>query len=351
MNLDTKTRVLVVDDSALARKIVTRALTRDPSLEVIGTAADAYEARDRILELRPNLVTLDIEMPRMDGLTFLKILMKHHPLPVVIVSSLTQAGSAKVYEALEAGAVEVLGKPTDSALIAEFEAQLVQKVKSAAAARIRPVHAPPPPLAYEPGHRPHADQRVILFGASTGGVEALKDVLARLPADLPPICIVQHIPAYISARFASRLNEICAPEVREAKDGDVLQPGLVLLAPGGYHMRLCRSSKKYYVELGQTPPVNYQRPSVDVLFSSAAECAGTKALGILLTGMGKDGAQGLLKLKEAGAATIAQDEASCVIYGMPRVAVELGAARQVLPLNRIAKAILRHLDEAKASDS
>ena len=329
--------------------MVARALRTDRSIEVVGAAADPYEAREKILELKPDVLTLDVEMPRMDGISFLKILMKHHPVPVVIVSTFTQAGSEKAYEALEAGAIEVLGKPTNPAEAQDFESQLLQKVRSAAAARLR----------QSPMDRNHTMQQlvdtkmdrrqVILLGASTGGTEALKEILIRLPDGLPPICIVQHIPAYISKQFADRLNEVCAMEVREAQDGDFLQSGLALVAPGGYHMTLRRSMGSYQVKLDQNPPVNYQRPAVDVLFDSAVSSVGRHAIAALLTGMGKDGASGMLKLKETGAMTLAQDEESCVVFGMPRAAIELGAVRRVLPLGDMAGAILHCLQKQEVA--
>ncbi|MBI2947144.1 MAG: chemotaxis response regulator protein-glutamate methylesterase [Verrucomicrobia bacterium] len=323
--------------------MVARALRSDPLIEIVGTAGDPYEARERILELKPDVLTLDVEMPRMDGISFLKILMKHHPVPVVIVSTFTQAGSEKAYEALEAGAVEVLGKPTSSAEARDFAIQLLQKVKSAAAARLRPALVNRDASLQEPIDAAPDRRQVILLGASTGGTEALKEVLIRLPKGLPPICIVQHIPAYISKQFASRLNDVCAMEVREAQDHEFLQTGVVLVAPGGYHMALRRTMGSYQVRLEQTAPVNYQRPSVDVLFESAAKCVGRHAIAALLTGMGKDGAAGLLKLRDAGAMTLAQDEESCVVFGMPKAAIELGAARRVLSLDDIAGAILHSL--------
>lgn len=342
-------RVLVVDDSALARQMVSRVLRTDQSIEIAGTAADPYEAREKILELNPDVLTLDVEMPRMDGISFLRILMKHHPVPVIIVSTFTQAGSAKAYEALEAGAVEVLGKPANSSDTRDFEFQLLQKVKSAAAAKLRQSPAAGDKLNFRPNETPVDRRKVILFGASTGGTEALKEVLCRLPETLPPICVVQHIPAYISKQFADRLNEVCAMEVREAKEGDVLLPGLALIAPGGFHMSLRRTMGHYQVRLEQTPPVNYQRPSVDILFDSAADCVGSHAIAALLTGMGKDGASGLKKLRRAGAITLAQDEESCVVFGMPRAAIEIGAARYVVSLDKIAGTILNALKKTEAS--
>lgn len=335
---DGKIRVLVVDDSAIARKIITRALSRDPQIEIVGSAPDPYVARDKILELKPHVITLDIEMPRMDGISFLRILMKHHAMPVVIISSLTQAGSERAFEAMEAGAVEVLGKPINPEVLHDFEIELVQKVKSAAMAKFRSGGSRP---AIEATRRLKPEDQVILIGASTGGVEAIKEVLSTLPPHMPPICIVQHIPAYISGRFANRLNDVSALEVREASHGETLERGVALVAPGGNHMVLRKTAGVYRVELEESPPVNYQRPSVDVLFSSAAACAGAAAVAVLLTGMGKDGAEGMRSLKQMGAATIAQDEATSIVYGMPRAAVELGAVDFVLPLDRIAGAVLK----------
>mgnify|MGYP001559146923 CR=1 FL=1 len=266
--------------------------------------------------------------------------MKYHPMAVVVVSSLTQEGSAKTFEALEAGAVDVLGKPVNTARMPEFEGDLLAKVKSAAFARLRAATSAGMSSARLPPQRNSKSLDAILLGASTGGVEALKEVLTGLPEDLPPVCIVQHIPAYISSRFAARLNDLCALEVREAQSGDVLRAGLALVAPGGYHLVLRRRAAQYVAELEQTERVHHQRPAVDVLFESAAACLEGRALAVLLTGMGKDGAEGMLKLKQTGATTIAQNEETCVVYGMPRAAVEIGAVDYLLPLQRIAPAIL-----------
>lgn len=348
MTTADKIKVLVVDDSMVMRKVLARVLGTDPSIEVVGSAVDAYDARNKVLELNPDVLTLDIEMPRLDGLSFLKILMRHHPLPVVMVSSLTQEGSGKAFEALEAGAVEVVGKPVGTSGTGDFELQLIQKVKSAAGARVRTWVEPVGARRVDAPRGAARHDQVIVIGASTGGVEALKEVLVRMPAESPPICIVQHIPAYMSARFAQRLDELCSIRVREAKDGDLLETGLALVAPGGWHMVLKGGAGQYRVQLEQSALVNYQRPSVDVLFGSAAGCVGSRAVGVLLTGMGKDGAEGMRQLKEAGAPTIAQNEVTCVVYGMPRAAIELGAVRQVLPLERIAPAILHWVDVVQA---
>ncbi|HEU5397040.1 MAG TPA: chemotaxis response regulator protein-glutamate methylesterase [Verrucomicrobiae bacterium] len=336
-----KIRVLVVDDSSVVRHAICEALRGDAQIDVVGTAADPYQARDKILALQPDVLTLDIEMPRMDGITFLRILQQHRPLPVVVVSSLTQAGSRAALDALEAGAVDVMAKPSSALSIGELGPQLRERVKGAAAATLspRPVAANGRHCALSKSAR-FDPRQVILLGASTGGTEAIKHILRRLPDGLPPICIVQHIPPVFSKAFAMRLNELCAFEVREAVSGDELRPGLALVAPGDYHTMILRDGNRYRVALNQGPPVNYTRPAVDVLFSSAAVCAGRQVTAALLTGMGADGARGLKKLRAAGAATFAQDEATCVVYGMPRAAAELGAAETVLPLEKIPEALL-----------
>lgn len=343
MNANPKVRVLVVDDSTVVRKMISDALSKDPEIEVVGTAPDPYVARDKILELRPDVLTLDVDMPRMDGITFLRILQKHHPMPVVVVSSLTQAGSHAALSALEAGAVDVLAKPTSAYSIGDLAEQLAIRVKGAASARHRalePVIEQPPPAALTTRFSPRS---VILLGASTGGTEALKAVMSRLPDGLPGICVVQHIPAYFSKAFANRLNELCAFEVREAVDGDELRPGLALVAPGDFHLLLKWQVDRYCVVLRQGPPINHSRPSVDVLFNSAVECAGRHAVAAVLTGMGRDGAIGMKRLRDLGATTLAQNEETCVVYGMPRAAIEMGAAGHVLPLERIADGLVRAL--------
>jgi len=343
-------RVLIVDDSAIVRKILTEALAGEPDLEVVGSAPDPYVARDKILSLRPDVLTLDIEMPRMDGLTFLKKLMHFHPLPAVVISSLAQPSCRAAVEALELGAVEVLAKPGGPYSVGELRTTLAAKIRAAAAARVRRAGSKPeepprtaPPAAARPQLPPDT---VIAIGASTGGTEAILSVLVRLPESSPGIVVTQHIPPQFSRAFANRLNETCALAVKEAEDGDALRPGVALVAPGDYHMLLRRSGGRYFVNVKTGPRVCYQRPSVDVLFSSVAESAGRAAIGVLLTGMGADGSQGLLKMRQAGARTIAQDEATCVVFGMPREAIALGAAGQVLPLPAVPDAILapRHSD-------
>jgi two-component system chemotaxis response regulator CheB len=341
MSPDRNIRVLIVDDSAIVRKILTEALTGQPGLEVVGSAPDPYVARDKILTLRPDVLTLDIEMPRMDGLTFLKKLMHFHPLPTVVISSLTKAGCHASLEALASGAVEVLAKPGGPYSVGELRNTLAERIRAAAAARVRkpqPKEAPVRPLAPALALDPAA---VIAIGASTGGTEALREVLQAMPPDAPGIAVVQHMPEAYTAAFARRLNELCRIEVKEAVQGDRLVPGRALIAPGNHHLAVRRSGALYFAEVMDGPPVSRHRPSVDVLFRSAAQAAGPNAVGVLLTGMGDDGAQGLLELREGGAHTIAQDEASCVVFGMPKEAIALGAAAEVLPLGRIAGVVLR----------
>jgi two-component system chemotaxis response regulator CheB len=338
MDAGRKIRVLIVDDSAIVRKILAEALAEEPDLEVVGTAPDPYVARDKIVRLRPDVLTLDIEMPRMDGLTFLKKLMLFYPMPVIVISSLGQSSSQVALEALQCGAVEVLAKPGGPYSVGELKHDLPQKVRSAANARVgkaKPqLSAPTPaaPLVLSGASR----STVIAIGASTGGTEAIREVLTGLPANMPGIVIVQHIPAVFSRAFANRLNDLCRLQVKEAADGDRLTAGLVLIAPGNFHMTLRRAGDEYRVTIQDGPRVCYQRPSVDVLFESVAQVAKDDAIGAILTGMGSDGAQGMLKMKRAGARTIAQDEASCVVFGMPREAIRAGAVDQVLPLYSVA---------------
>lgn len=340
-------RVLIVDDSAIVRRILSEALAGEADIEVVGAAPDPYVARDKILALEPDVITLDIEMPRMDGLTFLKKLMHFHPMPALVISSLAQPSCRAAIQALELGAVEVLAKPGGPYSVGELRESLAGKIRAAAAARVRRV-APPaaPPAAGAAATvcvRPFSGadpSAVIAIGASTGGTEAIASVLAAVPAGAPGILITQHIPPQFSRAFAQRLNDLCPIEVREARDGDVLESGLALVAPGDFHLLLRRAGGRYQVNVKGGPRVCYQRPSVDVLFFSVAEAAGRHAVGVLLTGMGNDGAQGLLKMRQAGARTIAQDEATCVVFGMPREAIALKAAERVLPLAAVAGAML-----------
>jgi two-component system chemotaxis response regulator CheB len=334
----SKIRVLIVDDLAIVRKMLAEALASEPDLEVVGTAPDPFIARDKILSLRPDVLTLDLEMPRMDGLTFLKKLMRFHPLPVIIISSLAQSSSQAALEALQCGAVEVLAKPGGPYSVGELKHDLPHKVRAAASARVG--RAKPQPSAPAPAAElvlsGAGSSAVIAIGASTGGTEAIREVLMGLPANMPGILIVQHIPAVFSLAFANRLNQLCRIRVKEAADGDRLTAGLALVAPGNFHMTLRRIGGEYRVAIQDGPRVCYQRPSVDVLFESVAAVARGDAIGAILTGMGSDGAQGLLKMKRAGARTIAQDEASCVVFGMPGEAIRMGGVDRVVPLQRMA---------------
>jgi two-component system chemotaxis response regulator CheB len=348
MSTKHKIRVLIVDDSAVARQAIRLALSQDPEIEVVDVACDAYVAREKILELEPDVITLDLEMPRMDGLTFLRILNEHHPVPVVVISSLTPQGSAKALEALAAGALDVLAKPNGSQTLGEVAHQLAFHVKAAARAGRRPrrpetsVSALPPVLASMPPGE-FSPRRVILIGASTGGVEALRFLLPRLPAGLPPIAVVQHIPPTFSRIMAEHLNALCQFEVREASEGDELRRGLCLVAPGDFHLTLVPYGRGYRARLTQSPPVHHCRPAVDVLFRSAAEHAAAQAVAVLLTGMGVDGARGMHALRMAGARTLVEHEESCVVYGMPQAAIKLGAADEVVPLPKMPQAILQAL--------
>jgi two-component system chemotaxis response regulator CheB len=335
-------KVLVVDDSAVVRQLLANHLARDPAIEVVGTAPDPYLAWHKILTLAPDVLTLDVEMPRMDGLTFLEKLMRRRAMPVVMVSSLTEAGCSTTLRALELGAIDFVTKPASGLRerFPELAAELTEKVKVAAGVRMhRPV--PPaitPPVA--PVRALRTTQRLIAIGASTGGTEAIRAFLSVLPADAPAILIVQHMPEKFTRAFAERLDGLCAVRVKEAVDGDRALAGHVLIAPGNLHMRLVRDGATHLVRLADGPPVNRHRPSVDVLFHSCADVAGPNAVGVLMTGMGDDGARGLLAMRRAGAPTLAQDEASCVVFGMPRTAIELGAAERVVPLGRLAEAAL-----------
>jgi two-component system chemotaxis response regulator CheB len=341
-----KTKVLIIDDSALMRQLLTEILSHDPSLEVVGAAADPYVAREKILRLAPDVITLDVEMPRMDGLTFLEKLMRAHPLPVVMVSSLTERSCETTWRALELGATDFVTKPkldvqTGTMRLAQ---EIVDKVKAAARAKVRPAHrlpavkpelSPPAALSFRATHK------VVAIGASTGGTEAIREVLARLPADAPGIVMVQHMPEKFTASFAERLNSLSKVSVSEARDGDRILPGHALLAPGNFHMEVARSGAEYRVRVFSSDPVNRHRPSVDVLFASCARQLGNNAVGVILTGMGADGAREMAAMRRAGAHTIAQDEESCVVFGMPREAIGMGGAAEVLPLERISTAILR----------
>jgi two-component system chemotaxis response regulator CheB len=336
-------RVLVVDDSALVRRVLTSVLQSIPGIEVVGTAPDPYVARDKILELDPDVLTLDIEMPRMDGLTFLRKLQRFHPLPVIIISSLGSSTCAAGMEALRVGAVEVMEKPPTTMEMGGWRDRLSLKIRAAAAARRSPASAVPaasPISQPTPAGACPVPYHLVAIGASTGGTEAIRQVLERLPANIPPVVIVQHIPPVFSRQFAMRLNASCPFEVKEADHNDEVRPGRVLVAPGNQHMTVYSTGRGYRVRLEDGPPVRYQKPSVDVLFRSVAKAAGRSGIGMLLTGMGEDGADGLLVMRQAGAYTIAQDEASCVVFGMPGEAIRRGAVVRVLPLSSMATALM-----------
>lgn len=336
-------RVLIVDDSAVVRQVLSQALAKVPDIEVVGTATDPYVARDKILALEPDVLTLDIEMPRMDGITFLRKIMQHRPMPVIIVSSLTKKGGSLALEAIEAGAVEVLSKPGGSYSVGEMAEQLAEKIRAAARTRpsMRQANYTPSQAARLSPTNINLTNKILAIGASTGGTEAIKEVLTRLPATVPGIVVVQHMPPRFTTAFAQRLNDLCAFEVREGEDGDSVYPGRCLIAPGNYHMLLRRSGARYYVNVKTGPMVHHQRPAVDVLFRSVAKSAGRNAVGVILTGMGSDGADGLLMMRQAGSPTIGQDEASSVVYGMPKAAYEVGAVEKVVSLGDAAGEIMR----------
>ena len=350
-----KIRVLNVDDSALMRQVLASLLAKDQEIEVIGSAPDPYIAREKIKALNPDVITLDVEMPRMDGITFLEKLMRGHPMPVVMVSSLTEAGCQTTLRALELGAVDFITKPKIDLRegMDEVAQDLIAKVKAAACANLKRISlgdrstasAQPSQVSGRNGSQAmiKTTDTIIAIGSSTGGTEAVKDVLELLPPNTPPVLITQHMPERFTKTWADRMNGLCRISVKEAEDGDSVLPGHALVAPGGYHMALERSGARYTVRINQDPPVNRHRPSVDVLFASVARYAGANAIGVILTGMGGDGAKELLTMKQAGAFTIAQDEASCVVFGMPKEAIKAGAVDKVLPLGDIAGAILTHV--------
>ena len=388
-----KIKVLIVDDSAVVRQTLFSILNKDSQIEVMGVAADPYFAANKIREEIPDVITLDVEMPRMDGLTFLKKIMSQHPIPVVIISSLTIKGTETAMRALELGAVDIITKPNMStkAFIEESSVRIIDAVKAAAGAKIRrlsrvqtspsnsssPLHESIPVMDPTPTNTTHSKKErrsftgepiqvqpklsadavlpfvkgqsmikttemVIAVGASTGGTEALREFLMALPPDTPGIVVVQHMPEHFTRSFADRLNELCQITVKEAAHNDTVLRGRALIAPGNHHMVLKRSGARYYVEINDGPLVNRHRPSVDILFRSAAMYSGGNTMGIIMTGMGDDGARGLLELKESGAVTVAQDEKSCVVFGMPKEAIKLGAAQHIIPLNKIADFVISH---------
>jgi two-component system chemotaxis response regulator CheB len=340
-------KVLVVDDSATARKILSDILSKYSFIESIETAPDAYVARDKIIKFKPDVVCLDVEMPRMDGVTFLRKLMKYMPLPVIMVSSLTTRGAKTTLDALEAGALDFVAKPHSNIYEGkdEIEEDLIKKIKMAATSKPKSPKSiiRQSTLSYKTSQV--TTQKLVAIGSSTGGTEALKEVLVKLPANAPSVIIVQHMPVAFTKQFAATLNKICEVDVKEAQSGDYLGVGQVFIAPGDKHMVLRRSGTKYYLEVGGGDKVSGHKPSVDVLFNSVAKVAGENAIGVILTGMGSDGAKGLLRLKQSGAKTLGQNEKTCVVYGMPKVAYELGAVDKQVPIENMANAILKELEK------
>jgi two-component system chemotaxis response regulator CheB len=344
-------RVLIVDDSALVRQTLSDVLASDPEIEVMGTAGDPYIAAERIREQLPDVITLDIEMPRMDGLTFLRQIMQQHPIPVVICSSLAAEGAQSAMKALEYGAVDIITKPKlgTRQFLEDSQTTICHVVKAAASARLsalRPSRTVQTKftadviLSAAGSAMIETTEKVVVIGSSTGGTEALKALLEQLPADTPGIVIVQHMPELFTKAFANRLDGLCAITVKEAESNDTVIRGRALIAPGNHHLLLKRSGARYFVEIKDGPLVCRHRPSVDVLFRSAARYAGQNAVGVILTGMGDDGSRGMLEMKQAGAKTIAQDESTCVVFGMPKEAIKLGAVDKVMPLQNIPGAIL-----------
>jgi len=356
MNMENrKIRVLVIDDSALIRSVMKEIIDRETDMECVGAAPDPLVAREMIKSLNPDVLTLDVEMPKMDGIDFLERLMRLRPMPVLMVSTLTERGSDITFRALALGAVDFVSKPKmDIARgMSEFAIEITDKIRAAAQAHVRKSSAASAMTIQEKfsadailpsvAGRFSSTEKLIIIGASTGGTEAIKEVLTRFPADMPGILVTQHMPENFTKSFADRLNSLCKISVKEAEHNERILPGHAYIAPGHSHLLLKRSGANYMTELNQGTPVNRHRPSVDVLFRSAANVAGANALGIILTGMGKDGAQGLLEMRQAGSHTIAQDEASCVVFGMPKEAIALGGACEVLPLQNVARRTLEYL--------
>lgn len=350
--MQQRCKLLIVDDSALMRRVLTQIFSTDPDIEIVGTAGDPYAARDKIKSLHPDVLTLDVEMPRMDGITFLEKLMRAHPMPVVMISSLTINGAETTLKALSLGAVDYIPKPRLDIANKTFELaeEIVARVKAAARAHVI-THLQHESVSriYSTSIADHFSfpRRVVAIGASTGGTEALREVLTPLPANFPGIVIVQHMPETYTSKFAERLNSLCTITVKEARNGDLILPGLALLAPGGKQMEVRHKDGESFVRVYDGERVNRHAPSVDVLFSSCASNLGAEALGVILTGMGSDGAKGLLEMKRAQAFTIAQDEASCVIFGMPKEAIALGAVDSILPLTRIPSALVLKLQQGR----
>jgi len=341
--------VLIVDDSAVVRKILSQELSKFPDINVVGTAVDPYVAREKIVQLRPDVITLDIEMPRMDGLSFLAKLMKHFPMPVVVLSSLAKDKSEAALKALQLGAIEVLGKPGSSFSTQNISQRLAEAIRTAAKANIRRGTVHTKTTLYDSNGLSdlQTTYQVVAIGASTGGTKALENVLAPLPPSFPGTVIVQHMPEHFTRTFAQHLNESCQINVREAEDGDSIAPGLALIAPGNRHMVIERSGGTYKVKLKDGPRVHYQRPAVDVLFQSVAEQAGRNVVGVILTGMGADGAKGMKAMHDRGAYNIAQNEESCVVFGMPKEAIKAGGVDEIVPLDDIPNAMIQALSKKK----
>ena len=339
-------KVMIVDDSAVVRNIFSKELSKDKDIEIVGTAPDPYIARNKIVQLKPDVIVLDIEMPRMDGITFLRKLMRYFPLPVIIVSSLTAKGGDMALEAIDAGAVDVMSKPGAAYTVGDLSVQLKEKIKAAARVdmkkkmAVQPVSKAPVLKALT-----RTTNKIIAIGSSTGGTQALERILTKLPANTPGIVITQHMPEHFTASFAERLDTLCAMQVKEAAEGDSVVPGKVLIAKGNYHMILRRSGARYFVQVKPGPAVNRHRPSVDVLFKSVARYAGKNVVGVILTGMGNDGAKGMLEMKNAGAITIAQNESSCIVFGMPKEAIAEGGVDHIVPLNSIHNKIMECVEE------
>ncbi len=344
-------KVLIVDDSAVVRKLLSEELDKQKDIEVVGTAMNPYVAREKILKLKPDVLTLDLEMPRMDGLSFLSKLMKHYPLPVVVVSSLTPKNSANALNALRLGAIEVICKPGSAYSTQNISQNIIKAIRTASVARfdrhVENVKNQQDKTKHTDNNKSvqllHTTDKLIAIGSSTGGTKALETVLTQLPENMPGIVIVQHMPPVFTKSFAERLDTVCKLSVKEAEDGDWVKPGQVLIAPGNYHMLVVKSGAKYYTRIKQGPPVLHQRPSVDVLFQSVAKAAGVNATGVILTGMGADGAKGMLAMKETGSFTIAQDEATSVVYGMPKEAVKAGGVTEVVGLHNIPDVLLKNI--------
>ncbi len=333
--------VLIVDDSAVVRQTLSTVVNQEIDINVIGTASDPYIARDKILKLKPDVVILDVEMPRMDGITFLKKLMHHYPLPIIILSSLTPKNSPLAIEALSVGAIEVMSKPSVAYNVDDMSGDLIKNIRIASQAKVKKN------IKIEPQKRASAlletTNKIIAIGSSTGGTKALEKVLIEMPANAPGIVVVQHMPAHFTKLFAERLNSLCAGNVKEAENGDMVTPGRILIAPGNYHMIFRRSGANYNVQIKDGPLVGHHKPAVNILFKSVAKYAGSNAIGVILTGMGRDGADGMLEMKNAGASTIAQNEESCVVFGMPKEAIALNCVDNIVHLDNITKTILEQV--------